>query len=160
MCICSQTSQSSKTLQDINNMLHIVCMLTEQLERLQLCTDAMSHSRGVLYNSFIDQLHLYKGAAHAASLQAYIQYSAYYLYLAKLWASSWSKSICTLYNSSYSTPFIDPLHLSKGEPVQHFVGTYTVCSIFIISLLSLILWLVQEQTNTIYSKTSWSTPLL
>ena len=39
---------------------------------------------GVLYDSFIDQFHLYKGAAYAASLQAYTQYAAYYLYLAKL----------------------------------------------------------------------------
>ena len=70
----------ARSFQDISNTLQIECMSTEQL-----CTDAMGHSRGVLYDSFIDQLHLYKGAAHAASLQAYIQHAAYYLYLAKLW---------------------------------------------------------------------------
>ena len=79
VCICSWTSQRPKALQDISNMLQIGCMPTEQLERLQLCTNAMDHNRGVLYDSFIDQLHLYKGIAHAASLQAYIQYAAYYL---------------------------------------------------------------------------------
>ena len=63
VCICSRTSQRPKALQDISNMLQIGCMPTEQLERLQLCTNAMSHSRGVLYNSFIDQFHLYKGTA-------------------------------------------------------------------------------------------------
>ena len=142
MCICSRTSQRPKALQDISNMLQIGCMPTEQLERLQLCTNAMSHNRGVLHDSFIDQLHLYKGAAHAASLQAYIQYAAYYLYLAKLWGFGWSKSIFTLYHSSYSTPVIDPLHVSKGEPVQHSVGIHTRCSILITFLQTVTLWLV------------------
>ena len=47
VCICSQTSQRPKALQDI--ILCTVCMPTEQLERLQLCTDAMGQSKGVLY---------------------------------------------------------------------------------------------------------------
>ena len=84
VCICSQTSQRLKVLQDICNMLHIGCMPTEQPERLQLWTNAMGHSKGYVYDSFIDQFHQYKGVAHAASLQAYTQYAAYYLYLAKL----------------------------------------------------------------------------
>ena len=116
-------------------------MLTEQLERLQLCTNAMGHSGGVLYDSFIDQLHLYKGAAHAASLQAYIQYVEYYLYLAKLWGFGWSESMFTLqYIIPHIVhPVIDPLHVSKGEPIQHSVGIHTQCSILITFLQSVTL---------------------
>ena len=148
VCICSRTSRRPKALHDICNMLHIGCMPTEQLERLQLCTNAMGHSRGVLYDSFIDQLHLYKGATHGASLQAYTQYAACYLYPAKLWGFGWSESLFTLYHSSYSTPVIDPLHVSKGEPIQHSVGIHTWCSILITFLQSVTLWLVREQTRT------------
>ena len=129
VCICSWTSRRPKALQDISNMLQIGCMPTEQLERLQLCTNAMGHSRCVLYDSFIDQFHLYKGTAHAA----------YYLYLAKLWGFSWSESIFTLYHSSYSTPVIDPLHASKGEPIQQSVGIHTRRSISITFLQSVTL---------------------
>ena len=127
---------------NISNMLQIECMPTEQLERLQLCTNAMGLNRGVLSDSFIDQLHLYKGAAHAASLQAHTQYAAYYLYLAKLWGFGWSESIFILYHSSFSTPVIDPLHVSKGEPIQHSVGIHTQCSILLTFLQSVTLWLV------------------
>ena len=49
VCICSRTSQRPKALQDIINILCMVCMPTEQLKRLQLCTDAMGQNRGVLY---------------------------------------------------------------------------------------------------------------
>ena len=49
VCICSRTSRRPNALQDIINILCMVCMPTEQLKRLQLCTDAMSQSRGVLY---------------------------------------------------------------------------------------------------------------
>ena len=78
VCICSQTSRRPKALQDISNMLQIECMSTEQLERLQLCTNAMGHSRGVLYDSFIDSLHLCKGEAIWHSVGIYsIWYAAY-----------------------------------------------------------------------------------
>ena len=39
--IYTQTSQRPKALQDINNMLHIVCNPAEQLEWLNLCRDAI-----------------------------------------------------------------------------------------------------------------------
>ena len=41
----------------------------------------------------------------------------------------------TMYSkSSYSTSFIDPLHLCNSEPILDSVGRHTICSIFIISL--------------------------
>ena len=49
VCICSRTSRRPNALQDIINILCTVCMPTEQLARLQLWTDAMGQSRGVLY---------------------------------------------------------------------------------------------------------------
>ena len=84
--------------------------------------------------TFIDKLHLHKGSAIPATLQGYIQYEAYYLYLAKLWAFGWSECIWILYKSLYSISFIDPLHLCNSEPILHSVGRHTVCSILIISL--------------------------
>ena len=49
VCICSRTSRRPKAVQHIIDILCMVCMPTEQLKRLQLCTDAMGQSRGVLY---------------------------------------------------------------------------------------------------------------
>ena len=87
--------------------------------------------------SFIDLLHLYKGELiqHSVGIQ-YIQYAAYQLYLWKALALQLVREhMHTIYSkSSYSTSFIDPLHLCKGEPIWHSLGTYTVCSILIISL--------------------------
>ena len=68
------------------------------------------------------------------TVRTYIQFAAYYLYLAKLWAFGWSESICTLYKSSYSTSSIDPFYLCNSEPILDSVGRHTVCSILIISL--------------------------
>ena len=45
VCICSRTSRRPKALQDINNMLHIVCMPAEQLGWLNLCRDAIGEGR-------------------------------------------------------------------------------------------------------------------
>ena len=86
----------------------------------------------------------------------YIQYAAYYLYLAKHWAFSWPESICTLHKSSYSTSSIDPSHLYKDELIQHSVGIHTVCSLLILSLESFGP-LACLHMHTIYSRFSYST---
>ena len=101
-------------------------------------------------------MNLCNGSAIPAALQAYIQYAAYYLYLAKLWAFGWSKSICTLHKSSYSTSSIDPLHLYKDELIQHSVGIHTVYSLLILSLESFGP-LVCLHMHTIYSRFSYGT---
>ena len=74
--------------------------------------------------SFIDQLHLFKVAAHSVALYAHILYAAYYLYLTTLWAFGWSENICTLYKTSESTSFIDQLHLCKGSAISAALQAY------------------------------------
>ena len=55
----------------------------------------------------------------------------------QLWPFSWSKSISTLYKSSYSTSSINPLQLCNSEPILHSVGIHILYSISIITLQGL-----------------------
>ena len=53
VCICSRTSRRPKALHDIIYILCTVCMPTEQLAGLQLWTDAIGQSRGVLHEALL-----------------------------------------------------------------------------------------------------------
>ena len=53
VCICFRTSRRPKALQDINNMLHIVCVPAEQLGWLNLCRDVIGEWRMYFMRSYI-----------------------------------------------------------------------------------------------------------
>ena len=53
VCIFSRTSRRPKALQDINNMLHIVCIPLDQLKWLNLCRDAIGQWRMCFMRSYV-----------------------------------------------------------------------------------------------------------
>ena len=53
VCICSRTSWRPKALQDMDNMLHIVCMPVEQLRWLNLCRDAIGQWRMCFMRTYV-----------------------------------------------------------------------------------------------------------
>ena len=151
-CICAKLQPFQLLCRHTSNLQHITYIL--QCFGPSAVPRAYAHyiSPHIVHPSLTDCISA-KVSSSSTCRHTYSMQHINYIF-GRLWAFGWSKRICTLYRFLYSTSFIDPLHICKGGPIWHSVGTYTVCSIFIISLQSLTLWLVQEQTNTIYCKIS------